>query len=220
MSSICKAALICIVAAALPSHADCAPKHVVRIIARVEGLGIEPSSFASLPKTVFRLGSKYARIEEAPDTANKIHGLIVVNEPDSWIINLADGTGRHVVDQGPTTNVHIPLFSPGLFDATFPAELAKIEMGCEREFFESYRSPTEPLTSGSIRKVKQAVGAGKWMLVLVRPEVASPPETLFVFHDHQIAFVVHYVSYDTLASDDLAIFEKPKDITFGEASTK
>jgi hypothetical protein len=160
--------------------------------------------------------SKLARIEEAPDKQNNIHGLVVVNEPDTWIVNLLDQTGRHLTDRGPATNVHFPLFAPGVFDKTFPQELAQIEMGCELQFFNSYRSPVEPLRSGSNRKVKQAVGLAGWKLVLVRQDASAPPETLFVFHGDDIVFVAHYLAYEEVSDDDPVRFAKPKGIAFTE----
>jgi hypothetical protein len=111
------------------SAVECAPTRLLRIVTRVEGQGVETGTFAALPKTVFRLGSKYARVEEAPDTRNNIHQLIVVNEPDSWIVNVADRSGQHVVDEGPP-KVHLPLFAPTAFDNAIPEPLAKIEIGC------------------------------------------------------------------------------------------
>jgi hypothetical protein len=209
--------LLAVLTVAQPlAAAECPPKHLLHIVTRVEGQSVEPGTLAALPRTVFRLGSKYARIEEAPDTQNKIHGLIVVNEPDSWVVNLLDRTGRHVIDRGPTTNVHLPLFGPAAFGKTFPSELARIEMGCERDFFDSYQSPVTTLKSESISKVKQAVGVRDWKLVLVRQDAASPPETLFVFHGEEIVFVVHYLTYEELPSDDLTRFAKPDGIVFAE----
>ncbi len=36
------------------------------------------------------------RSEEAPDPANHIHGLIVTAEPDTWMVNLDNGTGKQI----------------------------------------------------------------------------------------------------------------------------
>ena len=77
------------------------PKTMTKITTKV----VEPkptSSFLAQGKTMWRAGTKYARIEEAPDTANGIHGLLIVNEPDAWMINLFEKSGRHMVDPGPT----------------------------------------------------------------------------------------------------------------------
>jgi hypothetical protein len=47
------------------------------------------------------------------------------------MINLFDGTGRHLVDPGPTFNVHLPIFEePGI-----KTKLNELEYGEELEFF-------------------------------------------------------------------------------------
>src|SRR6202022_269103 len=107
------------------------PKTMTKITTKV----VEPkptSSFLAQGKTMWRAGTKYARIEEAPDTANGIHGLLIVNEPDAWMINLFEKSGRHMVDPGPTFNPRLPVF-----DATTGAspKVMELEFGREFEFF-------------------------------------------------------------------------------------
>src|SRR5260370_15038215 len=69
-----------------------------------------PGSFSSEAKTCWRAGTKYARVAEAPDARNRIHELVVVSEPDVWIINLFDKSGKHIVDSGPTFEAELPIF--------------------------------------------------------------------------------------------------------------
>jgi hypothetical protein len=67
---------------------------------------------------------------------NKIHGLLIGNEPDAWMINLESMTGRHIVDSGPTFNCRLPIFSPlGKNDG--PDLLTNdLQFGRELEFLE------------------------------------------------------------------------------------
>src|ERR1700738_3470004 len=69
------------------------------------------------------------RIEEAVDAVNGIHGVIVVAEPSSWMANLYDGTGKHIVDPGPTFFAIAPVFGTRL-----PGKLIDLELGCEADF--------------------------------------------------------------------------------------
>lgn len=197
------------------AFAECAPSKLLRIVSRPESADIPSDSFAALPKTVYRLGTKYVRVEELPDPANKIHGLVVTSAPDNWIVNLADHTGRHIVDPDPNGEVHVPLFPPGSFGG-FPKELSGIEMGCEAAFFDSLKSPKRVLKGQGIEKVQQAVGVENWKLVLVRSSDSSPPEILFVFRGEDIVYALRYLSYEELPETDMKLFSKPEGIEFSE----
>jgi hypothetical protein len=201
---------------ATEASAECAPKKVLRIVSQVESPDIPPGSFASLPKTVYRLGAKYLRVEELPDPANKIQGLVISSAPDNWIVNLADHTGRHIVDPDPNGKVLVPLFPPGSFGG-LPKELSGIEMGCEAAFFDSLKSPKRVLKGQGIEKVQQAVGTQDWKLVLVRTSTSSPPEMLFVFKGDDIVYAVRYLSYEELPEIDMKLFSKPEGIEFTAA---
>jgi hypothetical protein len=81
---------------------------------------------------MYRAGTRYCRVEEASDPDNGIHGLLIINEPDYWMANLATKTGRHGVDPGPAFNCRMPMF------ADVPdKEAAGLEFGLEMEFFKS-----------------------------------------------------------------------------------
>src|SRR6266487_825791 len=108
--------------------AECAPEKMVRIVTRDATPGIDPQSFPALPKTLYRLGNGRGRVEEMPDASRGVHGLIVVNEPDAWIVNLHDKSGRHVVDPGPGLIFRAPILDGG---GELPAPLRELEFGCE-----------------------------------------------------------------------------------------
>jgi len=98
----------------------------------LEGPDIPAGSFATKPKVMYRAGSRYCRVEEAPDEDNGLHGLLIVNEPDYWMANLVTKTARHGVDPGPTFNCHMPLFADDP-DKDAPG----LEFGLEMEFFKA-----------------------------------------------------------------------------------
>src|SRR5260370_32539241 len=89
------------------------PETMTKLVVRLESPDIPSTSFAAQPKTMYRAGTRYCRIEEWPDIANNIHGLIVINEPDVWLVNRLDKTARHQVDPGPTFNCPMPIFVHG-----------------------------------------------------------------------------------------------------------
>ncbi len=123
-----------IVACVAPADAAiCAPKKLVHLVIVDITPGIPVTSFATKPKGVYRIGSDRLRTEEAADPSNGIHGLIVVSEPNIWMANLYDGTGKHIVDPGPTYFGKAPLFGELL-----PGKLASLELGCEAAFMAEF----------------------------------------------------------------------------------
>ena len=82
---------------------------MTKIVSRIISDSVPEGSFASKPKTLYRAGNKYSRTEEELDVENNLHALLIVNEPDTWMINLADKTARHIVDPGPTFNFRAPI---------------------------------------------------------------------------------------------------------------
>src|ERR1035441_3745446 len=87
------------------------PKTMTKLMVKSESPDTPKDSFASQPKRMYRTGTGYCRIEENPDPEHGIHGLMIINEPDVWMINRLDKTARHIVDAGPTFNCRLPIFA-------------------------------------------------------------------------------------------------------------
>ena len=85
------------------------PKTMTKIEAHLEGPQVMADSFSAKPKVIYRADTRYCRLEEAQDTENKIHGLLIVNEPDAWMVNLYNKSAQHMVDPGPTFNCKLPI---------------------------------------------------------------------------------------------------------------
>ena len=115
-----------------------APKTMSRITVQLDGPDAPKDSFVRQPKTIYRAGSSYCRVEEAPDSERNIHGLLIVNEPNAWMVNLATKTAQHTVDPGPTFNCHLPIFAGPVPNTQDQVDYAKLglEFGHELEFFQ------------------------------------------------------------------------------------
>jgi hypothetical protein len=103
-----------------------------KIEVHLEGPDIPAGSFATKPKVMYRSGSRYCRVEEAPDPDRGLQGLLILNEPDYWMENLMTKMARHGVDPGPTFNCHMPKFADDP-----DKEAAGLEFGLEMEFFKA-----------------------------------------------------------------------------------
>lgn len=124
-----------VIAVILPRTGVCAdtPSKMIHTIIQMSGADVPAESFAAKPRAFWRASSQYCRIDEEPDPANGIHGRVVFNEPDAWLINLANRTAKHVLDPGPTFNCRLPIFA---FDAeTVKSKIVELEVGRELEFF-------------------------------------------------------------------------------------
>ena len=110
-------------------------KTMTRIIVRLSGPGIRAGSHAALPKLIYRAGSKYARMEDAPEAKQQIQKITIIGEPDIYSVNLFDKTGTHVIDQGGANDIHLPMILP--FDPNHKLGiLDQLEFGTELDFFD------------------------------------------------------------------------------------
>jgi hypothetical protein len=109
------------------------PSKMVHAIVQMSGTDFSAESLAAKPKIYWRASSQYCRVDEEPDPANGIHGRLVVNEPDAWLINLADQTAKHVLDTGPSFNCKLPIFAYNPDIAK--SKIGELEIGRELVFF-------------------------------------------------------------------------------------
>jgi len=133
-----KIVLAFLIALCAPAFGEDAPTTMTKLMVKLERADIPKDSFADEPKRMYRAGSRYCRTEENPDLENGIHGLLILNEPDYWMINRLTKSGRHYVDEGPTCNCRMPIFSGAVEIKTaqdMKNPFLEIEFGHELEYF-------------------------------------------------------------------------------------
>jgi hypothetical protein len=59
-------------------------------------------------------------------------GSLIMNEPDSWMVNELDKTARHIIHPGPTFNCRMPIFADA-GDIKAAEDLKKAGLQLERE---------------------------------------------------------------------------------------
>ena len=156
------------------------PAKMVRLMVKVESPEIPKDSFAAQAKRIYRAGLRYCRIEENPDFENGIHGLVISNEADSWLINRLDKTARHMVDPGPTFDCRMPIFAVAeeLKTAGDAAQtLMRLEFGKELEFFQACSQPSPGPVMRERSTTAYTTRVGAWQLFLFtagNPEVRLP----------------------------------------------
>jgi len=110
--------------------AQAADDQMLYVEYRLTGKKIAEGSFDAQVKKVWRIGDKYLRFEDAPNPQTKIHGLIIVAEPDIWIVDRNTNQAQHAVDPGPNYKIHFPLFASETIE-----KLREMEFGRELEYF-------------------------------------------------------------------------------------
>jgi hypothetical protein len=195
---------------AAPAEATCAPQKLVHITVVNVTPGIDTTSFAAQPKNFYRIGSDKLRIEEALDAANGIHAVIVVAEPRIWMANLYDGTGKLIVDPGPTYFARAPIVGTNL-----KGKLAGLEFACENDFIAANApTPVRSEAVGTTRyDVYRIVDGADAVEILERPG-SGKPSLIRYYRQGALAMVLRYDLYATDLPDDFALFIPPANIHY------
>ena len=178
---------------------------------RVVSADLAASSPETRPRKIWRLGEEFLRFEDIPNPETKAHILIIVHEPDIWIIDRNKNQGQHTVDPGPHYAVHFPIFPRE------PSEkLKKLEFGSELKFFQD-NGATE-LPSQSVDGIKCKL----YRLTLDDREV-----TLFLKPDNlplqievrstSAKYAVRFLRYDPDQKPDMSLFKVPTGIKIIES---
>src|ERR1700674_4327648 len=114
--------------------ADDVPTKMIHVIAQMSGTDIPADAFSGKPKTMWRASNSYCRIDEEPDPEQGLHLRTMMNEPDAWLVDLANKRAKHMVDPGPTFNCRMPIFAFDL--AMAKGKIGELEFGHELEFFQ------------------------------------------------------------------------------------
>lgn len=203
---------VLLVAIAGNASADCAPEKMVKVVFREATPGIDKKSFAAKPKTIWRLGSAYGRLEEEPDNENGIHGLSVVNGRDIWMVNLLQKTGQHIVDSAPTSGFHAPIvFGEGVPDAA-----AELEFGCEFQYMRARAVKPEMVEIGGRQFRQYRVTEGRFVLKLIAFSDKDIPFGFALLKDGAAQFYFQYMEYGTNIDADLSLFARPSGITYSD----
>ena len=193
-----------------PAQADNAK--MTHIVFRIVDPQVPEGSFALVPREMWRLGTRYLRLEEAPDPGRGIHALIIVDQPHTFMINRYSNQGMHILDPGPTYNVHMPLFP-------FPnsSEISKLEFGGEWEFFAQRNARQMPnVNAGGSRYTTYMLEIDGAILVLFADETSGQPVQL-ALQSGNASYVIRYDTYEAGLEPDMNLFKIPAGVKISEA---
>ena len=194
------------------------PQIMIRILARLQARDLPEESFASQPKVIYRAGTGYGCTEELPDRKLDIQGLMIISEPDVWMINLMTKSGRHFVDQGPTFDCRMPIFidADTVKSADDPKNpLYGLEFGQELQYFKRKGAVSQegPILGGKPTKA-YVVMAGDWQLILFTN--GQPEHPVSVTRDREkTRETIWYGAYEELPFDP-SLFKRPEGMEIEE----
>jgi hypothetical protein len=210
-AAFCVALLWC----ASPVYAaTCAPQKLVHIVTVDVTPGIPAASFEAQPKSLYRIGDDKMRVDEALDAPNGIHGVVVIAEPNIWMANLYDNTGKHIVDPGPSLFAVAPVFGV----PEHASKLAALEYGCEADFIAA-NAPT-PIRSeqiGSTRFDVYRVDDKPDAIEILEQSGTTTPAFARYYHQGKLVEVLRYDLYATGLPSDPNLFVPPSGIHYVEA---
>ncbi|HET9394389.1 MAG TPA: hypothetical protein VFO29_12810 [Candidatus Rubrimentiphilum sp.] len=211
LAILCVAVFCC----ARPAYAAvCAPAKLVHIVTTDVTPGVQAGSFNAQPKSFYRIGSDRMRVEEAVDSVNGIHGVMVTAEPNIWMANLYDNTGKHIVDPGPTFYAKAPIFygMPG-----FPAKFDDLEFGCEADFIAANSlTPARTEQIGGSRFDVYRVTSGTEAIEILEQSGTSTPAFARYYHQGTLVMTLHYDVYSTGLANDASLFVAPPGVRYSE----
>jgi hypothetical protein len=187
----------------LPLAAQAADDKMLFVEYRLVSRQIAADSFDAQPKRVWRIGKDFLRFEDAPNPQTKIHGLIIVAEPDIWIADLNTNQAQHTVDPGPTYKVHFPLFASETSE-----KLRTLEFGHELEFFhENEAKELPPQDVDGIRcKVFRFETDDREVLLFVKTD-DTPLQ--IVVKSSEYEYAMRFLRYDANRKPDKSLFQLP-----------
>ena len=194
-------------------YAQDAPAKMIHIVVEMKGTDIPADSFGAKPKTIWRAADKYCRIDEEPDPEQGIHATVIINEPDVWMVNLADKSARHIVDEGPTFNCRLPIFATD--QDTAKSKVGELEFGRELDFFKKNgaRKIDGPKLSFEANYFEVTFGKSSVLLV-ERVDIHAPIMIAFVSGEKRLQ--VKYALWEEIPFR-LDLFAAPTGVKIEEA---
>lgn len=174
--------------------------------------GLAPDSFGAQPKKLWRVGETYLRLEEVVNPDNGEQRLVVVAQPDIWVIDRTAKRGKHERDPGPTYKVKFPVFTADGND-----EIAKLEMGSEVEYFreKGAKDMGEKSVAG-VTCIESALEvAGRKMSLYTRKTDGTPFQVVVTVGERALA--VRYARYERGLAVDKKLFAPPAGVQIEEA---
>ena len=201
----------------------CQPRSLVSITARNVTPGLQAMDPRAQPKRIWRTGGRFLRTLEQPVVSARLQdpkaplarqALVIIAEPDVWMIDTASRAGRHTVDKGPVLEVRAPILPQG----GAPPQFMALEFGCEAEFV-AVHAPRAQKTIrwGEIDAAIHTYSIGAHSLAILMDDRAGEPLMVTYVRENRPIYIVRYDSYETGLPDRPELFRPPPDVKITES---
>lgn len=199
-----------------PPPAACSPTSLARIVIRDISPGVAAADPRAQPRTMYRRGATQFRSEEQPDMGRGGETrLVVISEPDVWMIDLARGQGAHSLDPGPELIVQAPVL-PNTPD--LPALFRTLEFGCEAAFVAAHAPTPSQIGSWGLSKIGiHGLSAGDYSLAFLVDSATLRPVIITYSKAGAVVFALRYDAYQVDQPDDASLFRPPASVQIIEA---
>lgn len=190
------------------------PATMTKMEVRLMSPGIKPRSHAALPRRIYRAGTHYARMEDAPDAKQRLEKITIIAEPDAYSVNLIDKTGTHAIDVGGQNDLHLPIVLP--FDPKHRlTTLDRLEFGDEFDFFQDAGASkgAGPIINGKPTDAYRLNTAEGTATLVVKSGTQVPIKLSWQMPDG--TYTYEYIIYEDVPFD-ASLFARPAGIKFKE----
>jgi hypothetical protein len=173
---------------------------------RLTGKQIAADSFDAQIKKVWRVGMNYLRFEDAPNPQNNVHGLIIVAEPDIWVVDRNTNQAQHTVDPGPHYSIHFPVL------ASEPSpKLKELEFGHELEYFQQNGAESLPVEEVDGIKCKRLRLQIDGRVITLYLKTDDTPFQVAV-RSPQYEYAMRFLRYEANRKVDKSLFQLPSGV--------
>ncbi len=191
-----------------------AQESMTKMVVRLMGPGIRAGSPAALPRTIYRSGEKFARIEDPPHAKARVEKMTIIRGRDAYSVDLTDRRGTHTTADAAGQARGLPIVLP-LDPRRKLGKLDEIEFGSEVSFFEqagAEKTAGPMINAKPTEEYRLATPSGPASLI-VRGENETP--VFLKWKSSDGVYRYEYIEYKT-EPFDAKLFAKPDGIKWRE----
>jgi hypothetical protein len=187
---------------------DFAPgTRMAKIVHRNVSPGVEADSVAAQPHTLFRAGQRFGRMEYPPNPDEGTHLVVIVREPQVWLVDHERMTVVESRDPGPSYVFRAPVLGA----KGEPIPLFNLEFGKEFDFLEANGAePTQAVTADGAKADRYEAVFEDLTVVLIASPGSRIARELQVFKGGELYRAFHYDSYELDLDPVDGLFRPPQ----------
>jgi hypothetical protein len=182
---------------------------MARIVFRNLSPGVEADSAAGQPHTLLRAGQRLGRLDYPPNPDAGTHLVVIVKEPDIWVIDRKRKTVVQTRDPGPSYVFRAPVLKP----KDQPSPLPSLEFGREFDFLRAHGAvPAQTETADGAKADRYEVAIEDLTVVLIASPGSRIARELQIFKDGELYRAFHYDTYELDLEPEPGLFLPPQNL--------